>query len=172
MRIRILLTLIVGLGAVLIAVVASIAGRTPPSQSLARVAGKSACPTVLKYGLDGPEQVLATARRLIPVAFKRKFRNQSGYVLMNRRNYTITTLLSLDPAYGPYQMTLRNKYRSIASRFCGAKAAQRSWVVIFQVPKAGSADYGDGAALIARTSHGWRIWEALAASSIDGLPPR
>jgi hypothetical protein len=49
-------------------------------------------------------------------------------------------------------------YRTAAVRACGARVADRSWVVIVQFPRAQSAYLGTSAAYLIASGHGLTIW--------------
>ena len=81
--------------------------------------------------------------------------NQSG--LGAWRGYQVVSLFDLGwPRWaGP---TYPQIYRRSAIRACGARVADRSWVVIIQFPNSQAADLSTSAAYIVRAGRGLMIW--------------
>jgi hypothetical protein len=86
------------------------------------------------------------------------------------RGYVVTTLFSLDPAVAPNHdalpTRLLTRYRRTAAELCGRRVARRSWVVLIHFPNAAAALLGEGAAYLARSPKGWRIWHATIQSEL------
>jgi hypothetical protein len=84
--------------------------------------------------------------------------------------YVVTTLVSLDPAVAPnpeaFPTRLLMRYRRAVAELCGRRVARRSWVGLIHIPNAAAALLGEGAAYLARTPKGWRIWYTTIQSEL------
>jgi hypothetical protein len=148
---------------VVLAVAAVVATLTLTGTSRAGSAGHFRCPPRI-YTPESRrpdrivESVLGAARRQIPVAYRRRWVNQSGVVRLTRSTYEVTAAFAV--WNGP-SAAWRSRYFREAARACGGRVATASWVVLFQVPEAQSAMYSTGAAFLAPVGpRRWRLWYA------------
>lgn len=106
----------------------------------------------------------SSGERTLPqsIAYKGKWTNQSGVVVLTPRHYEITGIVSL---VGAPTLQGRPRFHGLALRKCGRPVANASWVVLFAVPAAQTVRYSTGAAFLAPTSRGWRLWYPLILRS-------
>ena len=111
------------------------------------------CPTPPLLGSDGDEAVSA-ARRALPKTFRLK--NQLGDVHFTRANARLLAVAPLIPLLHPIPGAAT--WRREAMSACGAKVAERSWVVEFDFITAPTVATGEGVMFLAKTTSGWRVW--------------
>jgi hypothetical protein len=128
-----------------------------PASSRARLSTRDTCPKRIYSARTAVpdytvENVLKAARRQIPVAYRHEWVNQEGVVKLTRSTYEITGVVSA---------ASRARFLREATRACGSRVADLSWVVSFHVPESQSAMYADGTAFLAPTGPGrWRLYLA------------
>jgi hypothetical protein len=120
-------------------------------------AGRSAqirsCPTQpLTHG-DGDEAVSAARRAL---SHTLRLKNQLGVVHFTRANAHLLAVAPLIPLMHPIPGAAT--WRREAMSACGAKVADRSWVVEFDFITAPAVGAGEGVMFLTKTTSGWRVW--------------
>ena len=85
-----------------------------------------------------------------------RLRNQLGVVHFTRANARLLAVAPLMSLMHPIPGAATWRREAMAA--CGAKVAERSWVVEFDFITAPTVATGEGVMFLAKTTHGWRVW--------------
>lgn len=142
------------------ATIAVVAGTTATGSSNASRAivtdnNGTACPKALVTTAYAPEGLLRAVRREVPRVYN-NVQTQGGKLRLSAATYRIDALSSLQQTVPPLAGALA--YRRLAAKRCGSNIAERSWVVIIDIPGAQTVRAARGVALFARTASRWVLW--------------